>query len=96
MEDDPNNPDADMLSNELLQFMDDSDVLNQHLDASKENIDSKISDQETNIVKELTRDWKNTETRILEDQHMRNRTIVQEVIKTCDKFKKEISKSPFC
>jgi hypothetical protein len=64
------------------------------LEASKENIDSKIGDQDSNITKELMRDWKNTETRIMEEQHQRNRTIVQEIIKTCEKFRKEISKSP--
>lgn len=84
------------MSDNMILLMSDPEVLNQHLEQSKENVDSKIGDQETKIVKELATDWKNTETRILEEQHYRNRTIVQEIIKTCDKFKKEISKCLSC
>ena len=47
---------------------------------------------ESLIIKELNADWKATETRIVDQQHHRNRTIVKEVVKTCDRFKKEISK----
>ena len=72
--------------------MDDADYLNSQLEGSKENIELRVNEIETQIIKELSDDWKQTETRIIEDQHYRNRTIVQEIIKTCDKFKKEISK----
>jgi len=92
MEEDISGGDAEALSDNMVTLMSDSDVLTQHLEASKENVDSKIGDQESNIVRELMRDWKNTETRIIDDQHQRNRTIVQEVIKTCEKFRREISK----
>ena len=92
MGDDVNNNDMDQLPDELVTLIAESDVLQQHLEASKENIDSKVGDQDSNITKELTRDWTATQTRILEEQHQRNRTIVQEIIKTCERFKKEISK----
>ena len=92
MEEDQNGGDTESMSDNMIILMGDNDVLNQHLEQSKENVDSKIGDQETIIVRELTKDWRNTETRILEEQHYRNRTIVQEIIKTCDKYKKEISK----
>ena len=72
--------------------MDDADYLNSQLEGSKENIELRVNEIETQIIKELSDDWKQTETRTIEDQHYRNRTIVQEIIKTCDKFKKEISK----
>ena len=73
--------------------MDDADYLNSQLEGSKENIELKVNEVESQIIRELADDWKQTETRIIEDQHHRNRTIVQEIIKTCDKFKKEISKN---
>jgi hypothetical protein len=72
--------------------MDDGDYLNSQLEGSKENIELRVNEIESQIMKDLADDWRQTETRIIEDQHHRNRTIVQEIIKTCDKFKKEISK----
>lgn len=71
--------------------MDDADYLNSQLEGSKENIELKVNEVESQIIRELADDWKQTETRIIEDQHHRNRTIVQEIIKTCEKFKKEIN-----
>jgi len=65
-EDDINAGDGETMSDNMIILMSDNDTLNQHLEASKENIDSKIGDQETNISKSLQNDWKNTETRILE------------------------------
>jgi hypothetical protein len=82
---------VDQLSNEMIALMD-SDILNQHLEGSKENVEGKIGDQESVITRALQRDWRDTETRITEDQHQRNRTIIKEIISTCDKFRKEISK----
>jgi hypothetical protein len=73
-------------------LMDDGDYLNSQLEGSKENIELRVNEIESQIMKDLADDWRQTETRIIEDQHHRNRTIVQEIIKTCDKFKKEISK----
>lgn len=91
-EEDANAVEGETMSDDMIQLMTDNETLNAHLEASKENIDSKVSDQETKIVRELMNDWRNTEQRILDSQHHRNRTIVQEIIKTCEKFKKEISK----
>ncbi len=51
----------------MIILMEDRDVLTSHLEASKENIDSKIGDKETEIVRSLQDDWRNTETRILEE-----------------------------
>jgi predicted glycoside hydrolase/deacetylase ChbG (UPF0249 family) len=77
---------------EILEIMGDPDTLNQTLETSKEAIDAKVNEVESLIIKELNADWKATETRIIDQQHHRNRTIVKEVVKTCENFKKEISK----
>lgn len=65
-EDDANGVDAEIMSDDMIQLMSDNETLNAHLEASKENVDSKISDQETKIVRELMTDWRNTETRIID------------------------------
>lgn len=76
----------------MIILMEDRDVLTSHLEASKENVDQKISDKETDIVRTLQEDWKATETRILDQQQMRNRNIIEEVIKTCENSRDDISK----
>ena len=83
------------LSDGLIMLLEDREVLTSHVEASKENVDSKIGDKETEIVRTLQEDWKTTETRILDAQHMRNRNIVEEVIKTCVDFREDISKCTF-
>lgn len=59
--------DLEQMSNELVELMDDSDYLNTQLEASKENIELRINEIETQIIRELTNDWKTTEARIIED-----------------------------
>lgn len=76
----------------MILLMEDRDVLTSHLDASKENIDTKIGDKESEINRTLQDDWKQTETRILDQQSTRNRNIIEEIIKTCETFKEEIRK----
>lgn len=80
------------MSDGMILLMEDRDILTSHLEASKENVDSKISDKETEIVRTLQEDWRQTETRILEEQHTRNRNIIEEIIKTCENFREEIRK----
>lgn len=93
--DEQNSELQEQMSNEMIILMEDRDVLTSHLEASKENVDSKIGDKETEIVRTLQDDWKQTETRILEEQHMRNRNIVEEIVKTCDNFREDIRKALF-
>ncbi len=83
--------DLEQMSDELIMLLSDPDYLNTQLEASKENIELRVNEIESQIIKDLTNDWKTTEQRIIEDQHHRNRTIVQEIIKTCDKIKKEVN-----
>ena len=54
------------LGDELL-LMEDGDYLNSQLEGSKENIELRVNDIESQILKDLTNDWKVTETRILDD-----------------------------
>ena len=75
--------------------MEDKDILVSHIEASKETVDSKIGDKETQIIKDLTDDWKQTDFRIIEEQHHRNRTVVEEIIKTWEDFREDISNSSF-
>jgi chaperonin cofactor prefoldin len=59
--------DLEQMSDVLVELMSDSDYLNTQLEASKENIELRINEIETQIIKELTNDWKTTEARIVED-----------------------------
>jgi hypothetical protein len=49
MEEDLSGGDAEQMSDDMIHLMSDSDALNQHLEASKENIDSRVNDVESNI-----------------------------------------------
>lgn len=91
---DQNSELQEQMSDGMILLMEDRDILTSHLEASKENLDSKISDKETEIVKTLQEDWRQTESRILEEQHTRNRNIIEEIIKTCENFREEIRKLP--
>lgn len=44
MEEDQNGGDTESMSDNMIILMGDNDVLNQHLEQSKENVDSKIGD----------------------------------------------------
>jgi chaperonin cofactor prefoldin len=47
--------------------MDDGDYLNSQLEGSKENIELRVNEIESQIMKDLADDWRQTETRIIED-----------------------------
>jgi hypothetical protein len=55
------------MSDGMIILLEDREVLTSHIEASKENVDSKIGDKETEIVRTLQDDWKATETRIIEE-----------------------------
>lgn len=79
----------------MFELLSDKDTLVGHLEASKENVDAKINDKETEITKAIAEDWKATEARILDQQHKRNREIIEEIIRTCIDFREEIRKLLF-
>ena len=59
--------DQEPMSDELVLLMGDGDYLNSQLEGSKENIELRVNDIESQIIKDLTNDWKATESRIIED-----------------------------
>ena len=79
----------------MLELLTDKDVLISLLEASKENVDTKIGDKETDINKAVAEEWKSTEFRILEEQHRRNRNVIEEIITTAETFREEIGKFQF-
>lgn len=64
---DQNSELQEQMSDGMIILMEDRDVLTSHLEASKENVDGKIGDKETEIFRTIQEDWKMTETRILEE-----------------------------
>ena len=47
--------------------MDDGDYLNSQLEGSRENIDARLGDIESQINRDQSNDWKATDTKITED-----------------------------
>ena len=61
---DQNQEFQEQLSDGIVYLLEDREVLTSHVEASKENIDSKISDKESDITRTIGEDWKVTENRI--------------------------------
>lgn len=51
----------------LFEILNDKEILTQHLESSKENVDAKINDKDTEITKAIQEDWNATMSRISED-----------------------------
>jgi hypothetical protein len=54
------------------------------LETSKESIENKLGEKEGEINRLLSEEWRDIEKMILENQHTRNRNIIEEIIRTCD------------
>ena len=67
----------------LLELFSDKEVLMSALEASRENVENKISDKDTEITKAINEDWALTSNRITEEQQRRNRDIIEEIINSC-------------
>ena len=65
-----------------------ADILSQFRDG----IDAKMQDIESNITRNLAKDWEIKSTSITTNQHDRNRNIIMEIISTTKKFKSNVSK----
>merc|ERR1712196_302356 len=76
--------------NDLLELLLEKEPLVQHLDTSKEFMETKIQKMETEIMKAINTEWKDTESTMTLNQHKRNRNIVKEIITTCNMFRNEI------
>jgi hypothetical protein len=69
MAEDNANDENNAIADELVELMAEADELNTILEQSKEKIESKINDIESQITRDLNNDWKQTEARIIEAQH---------------------------
>mmetsp|Transcript_8859 Transcript_8859/g.7836 ORF Transcript_8859/g.7836 Transcript_8859/m.7836 type:complete len:566 (+) Transcript_8859:2-1699(+) len=76
---------------DLVQLLYDKETLTQYFEQSKETQENKISEKDNIIRSEINNDWKNTKEELLEEQHDRNRNIIQEIIKLAKDKKKEVS-----
>ena len=57
------------------------------LEGFKEVFENKIQGVETTINNDIKSDWSKIEAQIKQDQHTRNRDIIQEIVENTDKFK---------
>jgi len=76
----------------LIELYSDKEILVSALEASRENVDNKISDKDTEITRAINEDWALMSNRITEEQQRRNRDIIEEIINTCSNFKEDIEK----
>lgn len=51
----------------LLELYTDKEILMQALESSRETVDNKISDKDSEITKAIQEDWNQTNSRILEE-----------------------------
>lgn len=79
----------------LIELYSDKEILVSALEASRENVDNKISDKDTEITRAISEDWALMSNRITEEQQRRNRDIIEEIINTCQNFKEDIGKHSF-
>lgn len=63
----------------LLEFGE-TEAIVTALEGFKETTENKISNFEGVINAEITKDWKDTESRIVQEEHARNRDIIEEIV----------------
>lgn len=66
----------------------------QMLNNFKEQLSLKINKQDTDITSALIGEWNIMQTKMNEDQHQRNRSIIEEIVQTIERFGQETSKYP--
>ena len=77
---------------DLLQLLYDKETLTQYFEQSKETQENKISEKDNIIRSDINNDWKKTKEDLLEEQHDRNRNIIQEIIKLAKDKKSEVTR----
>jgi hypothetical protein len=77
---------------DLIQLLYDKETLTQYFEQAKENQENKISEKDNIIRSDINNDWKNTKEKITEEQHDRNRNIIQEIIRMTKERKQQVSK----
>ena len=83
-------PEDDEEFNLKLDLLSDKDILVQHLDTYKEHMDNRLQNCEKVIRSAITKEWATIETSLSTNQHARNRSIVKEMIETCQDFRKNL------
>jgi len=81
--------DAPESLNIKIEVLGEKESTQQYLDSFKEHLDNGISKCEKEIKSRISEEWKKIEEKVSRDQHKRNRMIVEQIIKTTDKFRKE-------
>lgn len=71
-------------------YFSDKDALVQMLDTSKETMETKVAEKEQLINRAILALQEQTEKNLTQGQHSRNRSIVKEIIATCENFRQEI------
>ena len=77
--------------NELVDILLEKEITVQHLDQSKDFMDASINKLESEITKAIAKEWTDTTDNMLLKQHKRNRSIIKEIITTCQTFNGEIA-----
>ena len=72
----------------LLEFGE-TEAIVTALEGFKETTENKISNFEGVINSEITKDWKDTESRIVSEEHARNRDIIEEIVQNTKLFQDE-------
>lgn len=90
-EDDSANMNQYLEDQELVQLLYDKETLTQYFEQSKETQENKISEKDNIIRSDINNDWKNVKENLLEEQHSRNRNIIQEIIKLAKDKQREVS-----
>ena len=66
----------------------------QLLNNFKEMLALRINKQETEITTALISEWNEMQNKMNEDQHQRNRSIIEEIVNTVKTFEQETRKYP--
>ena len=74
----------------LVDYLLDKELAVQRLDQSKETSEKYLGDLEVQITKALRADWDLTITNLEKRQHARNRSIISEIVTTCETFNDQI------
>ena len=75
------------IMNAKIEVLSEKETITTFMDAFKEQVDNGIQKCEKDIKKKIEDEWKQIEEKVETDQHNRNRTIIEQIIKTCENFR---------
>ena len=73
-----------------MELLLEKEPLVEHLDKSKEYMETRIQKMETDIIRSIQNEWKDYLADLILKQKQRNRSIIKEIIKTCKQFRDSI------